>query len=582
MSSDAALQRAMKDAQEGKLASALATLRVMVRARPKDFAAVHVLGMLLEQSGDIAQGLHHLARSVDGEPGAPSYRNNFANALLAAGHPQEAVAQWRKALELDPAYIAAYLGLTLAHAAAGEGAKAIEAGRKGLAIKPDWPRLAHNLANALEDSGRMQEAYELLRDTQAKHPTDAVISSRLLQASNYLDLPCETIAKIHRDYARCVAPRNPSARTDPNPDRSLRVGILSGDLRTHSVAYFIEPIIRHAPADTRLTVISTGTAKTSDAMRATLKSISPEWVDGNGVSDATLDQLIREREIDVLVECGGHTSGGRLGALDNSPAPVIVTAIGYPNTTGHPMVGWRIVDSITDPPENDALCTEKLLRIDPCFLCYTPPAQAPSGLMPGDAHAICFGSFNLASKISPRTITMWAAAMAAVPRSRLLLKSKSISDPDLRASLMKRFNAAGIASERIECIDYTQDLRDHLACYSRVHIALDTAPYNGTTTTCEALWMGVPVITLEGDHHAARVGASLLSSCGRREWVASSSDEFVGIARKLASDIDSLARMRTTLREELSRSPLCDAPAYARRFHGALRDAWRAWCAANS
>lgn len=581
MSSDAALQRALKDAQEGRLAGALAAVRVMVRARPRDAAATHVLGMLLEQSGEMAQALHHLARSVEMQPDAPSYRNNYANALLGGGRAAEAVLQWNKALELDPSYINAYLGLSLAHAAAGDTAAAIDAGRKGLAIKGDWPRLAHNLANALEDSGRMDEAYQLLQQVVQQHPGDPVIRSRALQAMNYMDIPPAQVAAAHREYAQCL-PRDAAehrARTDPDPERKLRVGIISGDLRTHSVAYFIEPIISRAPADVSLRVISTGAAREGDPMRARLKDASPEWVDASGVNDATLDRIIRESAIDVLVECGGHTSGGRLTALDRAPAPVIVTAIGYPNTTGHPAVGWRIVDSVTDPQGSEALCTEKLLRLDPCFLCYTPPSHGPAPSMPGSDCGICFGSFNLASKVSARTVGLWRDVLAMVPGSRLILKSKSIADAGMRKALTDRLVAGGIPAGRVECIDYAKDLGDHLACYSRVHIALDTTPYGGTTTTCEALWMGVPVVSLQGDCHASRVGASLLHASGHGEWVARDAREYAAIAAKLAADHGKLGELRSGLRGQLEASALCDGDAYARRFYGALRSAWRTWCA---
>jgi predicted O-linked N-acetylglucosamine transferase (SPINDLY family) len=257
---------------------------------------------------------------------------------------------------------------------------------------------------------------------------------------------------------------------------------------------------------------------------------------------------------------------------------VIVSAIGYPNTTGVPAVDWRVVDSITDPPGSEHLCTERLLRLDPCFLCYSPPQEAPEPALPEADAPITFGSFNNAAKIGPTSIELWARVLKAVPGSRLLLKSQTLSDAAGRARIEKRFAQAGIEASRLELVAYSKTRQEHLELYKRVHVALDTTPYNGTTTTCEALWMGVPVLTTLGDRHAARVSASLLHAAGHPELVAKDADAFVQLAASLAQDRARLATLRTNLRGELRASPLCDAPAYAARFHAAIRDCWKQWC----
>ena len=373
-----------------------------------------------------------------------------------------------------------------------------------------------------------------------------------------------------------------SARTDPSPDRPLKLGVLSGDMKTHSVAFFAQAFMSGRPAGCELTVFSSGNARADNPMRERLVGMADAWVDATVFNDAALDAAIRARGIDVLVELGGHTSGGRMGALDSGPAPVIVSAIGYPNTTGHPSVGWRIVDSSTDVAGSDSLCTERLLRIDPCFLCYSPPTDAPAPILPLSGSAITFGSFNLAPKITDRTMRLWAAALNGVANSRLLVKCKSIADPGTREFFMKRLELAGIEASRVELLPYAAGLQEHWSTYSRVHVALDTTPYNGTTTTCEALWMGVPVVTLAGDRHAARVGVSLLTAAGHPEWIASTPDEFAAKALALASDGVGLAALRAGLRDQVKASVLCDQVSYAKRFHAALRDAWRAYCRSNS
>jgi len=354
---------------------------------------------------------------------------------------------------------------------------------------------------------------------------------------------------------------------------------LSGDMRTHSVAYFAEPFMRNRPQGCTLTIFATDVARVGDEIRDSIQEMSDKWISAFSVGDEALDQTIRSNKIDVLIELGGHTSGGQLTALDSSPAPVIVSAIGYPNTTGHPAVGWRVVDSITDGPESDGLCTERLLRIDPCFLCYSPPKNAPEPAMPAVDGPIIFGSFNLAAKITPRSVALWAGALNSVPNSRLLLKCKAIADPGSREFFLERLASNGIPSERVDIVAYTKGLQDHWNLYSRVHVALDTTPYNGTTTTCEALWMGVPLVTIEGDRHSARVSKSILYAAGHKEWVANSPEDFAAIASRLATDRDRLQTLRFGLRSELQASVLCDQVAYADRFHAALREAWRSWCA---
>jgi predicted O-linked N-acetylglucosamine transferase (SPINDLY family) len=253
---------------------------------------------------------------------------------------------------------------------------------------------------------------------------------------------------------------------------------------------------------------------------------------------------------------------------------VIVTAIGYPNTTGLPAVDWRLVDTITDPPGSEALCTERLLRLDPCFLCYSPPEHAPSPVMPPDDAPITFGSFNSTLKIVPETTALWSRVMQAVPDARLLLKSTSMRDAAARERLLHDLAAAGIDGSRVELIAYAANRDDHLRLYNRVH--------NGTTTTCEALWMGVPVLTTLGDRHAARVSASLLTALGHPEWIATSPDMFVETARALTADRARLADLRGSLRAAMQASPLCDSASYAKRLHAALRACWRDHCAAHA
>jgi predicted O-linked N-acetylglucosamine transferase (SPINDLY family) len=292
--------------------------------------------------------------------------------------------------------------------------------------------------------------------------------------------------------------------------------------------------------------------------------------------------------MDVLIDLSGLTTGNMLAAFAMRPAPVQMTYLGYPNTTGVAAVDYRIVDSITDPPGAEAHAVERLLRIDPCFLCYggmeaARVAEGPPSQAPGSGGAVTFGSFNALQKVTDTTMRLWAEILRAVPggRARLAVKYMSTGDEQTRARLRQRLEAAGVPADRIVLMAPLPEYRDHLEAYGEIDVALDTFPYNGTTTTCEALWMGVPVVTMAGRVHAARVGASLLSAAGLPDLVARDADGYVAAAVRLAQDAGRLAALRSGLREQMKRSPLCNRAGFGERFGEAVRGAWRAWCGAG-
>jgi predicted O-linked N-acetylglucosamine transferase (SPINDLY family) len=579
MPSERTLERAMQDARSGRLAEAITAVRTVLRVQPRNADALQMLGLFLTQDGQQQQAVTHLERAVAIAPQVAGYRNNLGNALMAAARNHDALMQFRAAIELDPSYARAHLGMALALMALHDSDAAHAACMSGLAIRPDWPEMAISAGAALEAGDRMDEAVEFLRGQVARHPTHRGLRTRYLFALNYPSIPADEVAAAHRGYRDAIVRAAPEpAGRDPDPVRPLRIGVLSGDLRTHSVGFFAEPVFRTKPEGDTITCFATDPRESGDPMTRRFMDASDGWVECALMDDAALDRAIRERGIDVLVELSGHSSGGRLTALDRKPAPVIVTAIGYPNTTGHPAVDVRIVDSTTDPPGSEAACTERLARIDPCFLCYRPPAGAPEPMLPAADAPITFGSFNLTSKAVPATLALWAGAMHAVPGSRLLVKSLSMVDAATRARLLARFAAAGIDGTRVDIVPFAKTVEEHLALYGRVHVALDTTPYNGTTTTCEALWMGVPVVTVAGDRHAARVGASVLAAAGLPGLVARDADSYVRIAAGLAGDRARLETLRTGLRPTLRSSALMDEAAYGARFHGALREAWSNWC----
>jgi protein O-GlcNAc transferase len=577
-----ALQRALEDARSGRLPTALAAVRLLVQRKPGDAEALQVLGLLLVQSGQHAQAVHHLQRAVAVSHGASAARNNLGNALAAAGRHAEAIEAWQALLAADPAYARAWLGLVGSLIALGRFEDAVRAAESGLALKPDWPELAPNHALALQGADRLEEAVEVLARALARQPGNETARSNLLLLLNYVDRPVDELLHAHLAFGSSINVQPQPPRAVPAIGRPLRVGILSGDLRTHSVGFFARAIIEHAPAGVECIAFATARGDPDDSAAAWFRDHVDAWVDVVAHDDAALDAEIRDHRIDVLVELSGHTAGTRLTALARKPAPVIVTAIGYPNTTGLGAIDARLVDAVTDPPGSERLLVESPLRIDPCFLCYAPPAVDAVPCMPAPDAPFTFGSFNIASKLRERTVRLWRGALDAVPGSRLLLKSRGLDGAAAADAVRRRFAAGGVDPSRLDLLGATTGMTDHLALYRRMHVALDPTPYNGTTTTCEALWMGVPVITLAGDRHAARVGASLLHAVGLDDLVAKDEAEFASIAAGLAADDARRMAWRRGLRSQLMQSPLADAPGWASRFHAALAGLHQAACARDA
>ena len=337
----------------------------------------------------------------------------------------------------------------------------------------------------------------------------------------------------------------------------------------------------HDPAAVDVTLYSE--VEKPDAMTETIRAESNEWRSTLGVPDAEMVQQIRDDKVDILVDLAGHTGGNRLGAFALRAAPVQVTWLGYPDTTGLPQMDYRLVDAISDPEgAGDRLASEKLVRLPDGFIVAVPSADTPAVAVPPvfrKGH-VTFGSFNNLAKVNRSVIALWARVLQAVPSARLLLKSSFNSDDWVHDRFRATFAEHGIPPERLEFRARTVGLAEHLALYGEVDIALDPFTYNGTMTTLEGLSMGVPLIALLGPNHVARVSASLLTRVGHPEWVATDAQDYVAKAAALAADRAKLAAIRVRLRQEYLASPLAQPDRLARNIEAAYRAMWRAWCGA--
>jgi predicted O-linked N-acetylglucosamine transferase (SPINDLY family) len=368
-----------------------------------------------------------------------------------------------------------------------------------------------------------------------------------------------------------------------DPLRPLRIGYVSSDFRRHSVSYFLRALFaNHSRTEFRIYCYSD--VSEPDEYTSYFRTASDGWRDISGLGDNEVARMVSEDAIDILVDLAAHT-GDRLTLFTRRLAPVQVTWLGYPGTSGLSTIDYRISDDIADPPgESDRFNSERVYRLPDGFLCYTPPVDTPGiAPLPSAASAqITFGSFNSIAKITPEVVGLWSKVLHNNPESRLIIKTFSLSDGATRKRYTELFTANGIDIERVELRPWERNTTSHLAVYGEVDIALDTFPYNGTTTTCESLWMGVPVVTLSGERHSARVGTSILSRVGLDDLVAATPDEYLRITENLARDKERLIQLRQTLRKKMQASPLSDGAAFTGHMEKAFRRMWGDWCLQKS
>jgi predicted O-linked N-acetylglucosamine transferase (SPINDLY family) len=570
--------------QQGRHGEAVALLSEARRRLPMSAPTHMCLGVALGGLGRHGEAEKALRMAVGLDPKSCDGWANLGAHYAVIGATDEAIESFERTLKIQPGYAHGWTGLGAVLHLAGRCEEAIACHTRALELEPGNRKARFGRGQALQALHRTDEALADFQAHLAVRPEHHQARSFRLFLLNYRDdLSRETLFAEHQAYGRAVENETrarglaPSFAQTPDPGRRLRVAFLSPDLRSHSVAYFIEPLLRRLDPDQFEIFLYHDHFSVDDVSRR-LRPCAAVWREFVGQGHDVVEQAIRADAPDLLVDLAGHTGFNRLELFARRLAPVQISYLGYPNTTGLAAMDYRLTDAIADPPgETDRFHTERLVRFAPTAWAYLPPADAPAPL-PGPAERgepVTFGSFNALSKASASTLRLWRDVLAATPGSRLLIKSSGMD----AARWKSRVAEAGIALDRVELRSTTPGIPDHLACYAQVDVALDTFPYNGATTTCEALWMGVPVVTLAGDRHAARVGASLLTAAGHPEWIASSPEDYARIAANLAADRSRLASLRSGLRQDLRRSPLLDYPAQAERLGAALRSCWADWCA---
>lgn len=549
---------------------------------PHDAEVFSSLALAAREGGDLAAMLDACERSLALGPGVASVRINASAVLHGLGDYEQARMHAEQAVRLEPGNVLAHINLGNALRELGWLQDAERIYRSALQWTPGNSKLLIALGVALQQGGRLDEAADCFAAAR-QEPEDALdAQSQLLFLLNYRDRPAVEVAAEVRRYADLLHARiAPACNWDvaPDPERALRVGLVSGDLRAHPVGYFSERILYGLKA-LGFELIAYRTACIDDAEWGRIREALTGWRDVPNVPEAVLFEVVRADRIDVLVDMAGHSARGRPQLFARKPAPVQLAWLGYFASTGVEAVDYIVCDRQVLPPEDEGGYVERPWRMSASYLCFTPPEGAVDvGHLPMLENGYpTLGSFHTLPKLGDRLLACWARVMRALPQARLLCRAKELKDDAQRRVLLARMATAGMDLERVR-LEGPLPRDAYLDSYREVDLVLDAFPFPGGTTTAEGLWMGVPLVTLRGRNWIGRQGASLLSALGRTEWIAETEDEYLAKVVELCTAPLELARIRTGLRDEMAASPLCDAARYAEEFGAGLRERWRAWCA---
>jgi protein O-GlcNAc transferase len=563
---------------------AIAALTRAIQLRPDSALAQDNLGVALQTRGQLDAAITAYHRAVQLSPNDSRFHTHLAYALEMKGHVDQAIAASAAAIRLMPSNAEAHATMALALKRKGLLDDAKNFCARALSLAPDLAEPHNTMGNILKDMGQVREAIAHFQLAVQRAPNEPAAHSNLLYTL-YFDPRCsptELLAQ-HRIWAdRHAQPLKPLIRpheNDRDPNRRLRIGYVSPDFWGHAVGRFILPLLA-AHDHKSFEIFCYASVDSPDTQTTRIQKQADVWRDIRALTDEEAAALIRKDRIEILIDLSMHMAGNRMLLFARKPAPVQATYLAYPGTTGLDTIDYRITDLYLDPPDSsDANYTERSLRLPQSYWCYESPATSPEINAPPAIQSgiVTFGCLNNFCKVTEPTLEVWTRLLARVPNSRLILHAAQGSHRD---RVRQQFNQAGVTPERIIFIERLS-LPEYLAKYREIDIALDPFPYVGGTTTCDALWMGVPVITLRGQTAVARGGVSILTNAGLSELIADSSDQYIQIAADLASDLPRLARLRSIIRDQLRASPLMDAPRFARDMEAAYRRIWQDFCATS-
>jgi protein O-GlcNAc transferase len=579
LDADNAFLQALKLHRSGDLGQAEHAYLTLLEHDPDFVPALTNMGALLRTRGKPGEAVELYERALAKSPRDANVYSNLGHALTNLGRYREALESLQKSIEINPEMDAAHDNLAFLLNKLNRFHEAADAGEKAVRLNPANANAWNNLASSYQRQARIEEAIGAYRRAGELNPGLAMAHSNVLFCMLFSPrYTPEQIAEAHRLWARrraghLVSQARPSIPRDPNK-KPLRVGFLSPDLRVHPVGSFLAPVFR-SRIKKEWEAMCYSDVLVADRMTEWFRSKADMWRDTAGLSNEKVARLVADDEIDILFDMAGHTGNNRLLLFAKRNAPVQVTWMGYLHTSGLSAMDYLIADKTCIPEGEERFYTEKILRMPDGLFCYDPPEFAPAvNTLPAKERGhVTFGSMNQLAKVSREVIRLWSRLLLMLPKSRIVFRARALNDKAGRDRLALQFAACGIPEHRIDMLPHTS-LPEYFATYHEVDIHLDPFPYAGGTTTCDALWMGVPTVTLLGDRFCTRHSASHLRNAGLGELVADDPNGYLRIAMSLANNPDRLSQMRAGMREKMAKSPLMDAERFGENFTRCLRTMW--------
>ncbi|MGD0389409.1 MAG: tetratricopeptide repeat protein [Tepidisphaeraceae bacterium] len=565
---------------KGQLDQAIAAFRQAIRLKPDNASAHCNLGNALKDKRQLDEAIAAYRQAIRLKPGFAEAHNNLGNALKDKGQLDEAIASYRQAIRLKPDLAEAHnnLGNTLKDK--GQLDEAIASYRQAIRLQPGYAEAQNNLG-ALADTGQLDEAIASQQQALWLRPDYVRQHSNLIFTLHYHPdydgrMIQEELRRWNQQHAEPLKKLIQSHANDRDLDRRLRIGYVSADFRGHVVGQNLWPLLRQHD-HRQMEIFCYSDVLLPDAQTEVLRRYADVWRSIVGMSDGQAADLIRQDRIDILVDLSLHSANNRLLVFAQKPAPVQVSYLGYCGSTGMHTMDYRLSDPFMDPSDSDlSLYSEQTIRLPETYWCYGVAGPTPDPAPPPAATVgyVTFGCLNKFVKVSPPALDLWAEILRGVPQSRLIVHSHPGAHLD---AVRERFAGKGISPDRLEFPGW-QPWAQYARTYGRIDIALDPFPWGGGITTCDALWLGVPVVSLVGRTAVGRGGASILANVGVPELIAPAPEQYVQIATELAKDLPRLAELRRTLRGRMLASPLMDGPRFARNVEAAYRQMWRNWC----
>ena len=597
-----------------KYNEAIGCFKKIIKNQADNIDALNLVGDCLRQSGKFDDALHYFKKVLALNPSDPPVHANLAALFLQKGQPDQALLhaqkaeahcgsniqflyhyglilfalnklhlaanQFKKVLNTDPDHYGAIINLSLIKMLLGDLKSAETMLLKQNKTFPNDYTILLNLGFCNEQQGLIEKAIEYYKhaaSTKDKNRLNAYSGQLFLHHYQWHNSP-ETLYKYHCQFSdqlekKSVYPFNMKAYSS---QKKLNIGYVSPDFRKHPVGFFIHPILKHHDKAS-FHIFCYSNTQQIDGMTNEIKKLVYKWTDIRALSNDAICHAIHKDRIHILVDLSGHTTNNCLGVFGMKPAPVQVSYLGYPGTTGISQIDYRITDQWADPQGNDKYYTEKLIRMPHCFLCYHPDPQSPSiANLPAQKNGwISFGSFNRMPKLNDHILDIWAQILKRLKKSRLFLKTKAFNDVEIQKRIKTFFYKRGVEENQLILLAHLPSREQHLSLYNQMDIALDTFPYHGTTTTCEALWMGVPVITLEGEAHVSRASVSILQSIGLQDFIAKNPDEYIEKAIQMGKNFNFLSQLRQQLRSIIGFSSLCKHQAFVSTLEHKYQWMWK-------